>query len=77
MFLFLIEIISHLLKVEIADLCANEMSGQFDRMDFGDVELGVLCCVVYCCVLCIKTVYCFIDIFTCLNNVFFNCRQLL
>ena len=51
---FVIEIISHLLKIEIADFCANEMSGQFDRMDFGDLELGVcyplLCewvCIVY------------------------------
>ena len=38
---FVIEIISHLLKIEIADFCANKMSGQFDRMDFGDLELGV------------------------------------
>ena len=56
---FVIEIVSHLLKVEIADFCANEMSGQFDRMDFGDLELGV-CYPLLCEWVCIVYKNCFL-----------------
>ena len=52
------------------------MSGQFDRMDFGDLELGV-CYPLLCewvCIVYKKTVLCFIDILTWLNIVFLKLK---